>query len=216
MGSAIASTSLAVVPPIGFKERIRATIDVETRSPWSGRVVWELLTPHEDMSESDLQLGLVAYFYVRLMNVVDEQRAAAVHAVIARFSRRIGVEHNGLLERVPALDAFRDVAPLLGPDTMKSLDPLRITVSLGIAHNGLSPGTAHVKKNSWRRPFEPMAAMVLVKDLAQRLDSERGRLAELLAMLAEDYERRGTMHVGLAEASVADPALTAIGVWKRG
>ena len=96
------------MPLIGFKERVRPTILVETQSPWSDCVVWELLTPHGDMSDSDLQLGPLAYLYVRLMNVVDEQRAPAAHAVITRFSRRFGDENKGLLERVPSLDAFRD------------------------------------------------------------------------------------------------------------
>ena len=205
------------MPLIGFKERITATIRLQPDSPWAGNVRWAIVAAHPDMTDSDLYLGLFCYFYVRALNLADREPASAVHRVAVALARRLLRDEAvaSLLSRIP--DPLEDAAPLVAEDEMERLSSLVIAVSFGIANNGFSPGTVHMKKSSWRVLFPPASTLLLIRDLTQRFgESDRKRLALCVSTMAQEYERRGDLHVGGREAGVADPALRAAGVWKRG
>lgn len=205
------------MPLFGFKNRITATIRLQAESPWAGNVRWAIVAPHPDMTDSDLHLGLFCYFYVRALNLAERESATAVHRVASSLARRLVRDEAmaSLLSRIP--DPLADAAPLVAEDEAERLSSFVITVAFGIADNGLSPGAVHMKKSSWRVLFPPASTLLIIRDLTQRFDdSDRTRLALCLSTMAQEYERRGDVHVGGREASVADPALRAVGVWKRG
>lgn len=205
------------MPLFGFKERVRATVRMQTEHPFAGNVRLVIVNPHPDMSEADLLIGLCSYFYVRALNMAEREPAQLVHKLAMHFVRRLERSAAQTTNAATLPDALGDLAPLVASDAVANGDALELTIALGIANNGMSPGTIHVKKNSWRTLFQPTAVLLMLRDLGERLGAEdQARLALALRGIAQEYERRGDVHGGISEAAVADPGLVAAGVWKHG
>lgn len=210
------------MPLFAFTERVRANLRMQTVRPFGGNLSWEVVKAHPYMSEADLEIALCSYFYVRALNVAEREPAHAAHRLAKLLVRRLERDdaEAALAAKLP--DALVDVTPRVSPDALAGVDVFKLTISLGVANNGMGPATVHLKKDNWRRliatgPLLPLSVVLMVRDLSERLPlADRRRLAVALGGIATEYERRGDVHVGTREAAVADPGLVAAGVWKRG